>query len=320
MSNPRARRWVFTMNNPAVELDFLVDEPELEYAVYQMEVGAEGTPHYQGYLMFKRQVYRNWVSRLLIDGCHLEVARGSPAQARNYCTKEETRMPGTEFMEIGVFPELANQGKRKDLEMVYESLISGITLAEYSHEHFGAFAKYPRLYERFQEAQIEGRTGAELCECHLLVGKPGTGKSSYAHSESLRLGGYRKQSGKWWDGYRGERLVVLDDFRGSFCSITDFKHWVDRYPLRVEAKGTFVNLAATRFLITSNLGPLEWWKEEAVGAEKEAITRRITKIWYFFDLGKYWEFDTFAQYDYWTGHGEIAPQIPRPETKTLPLP
>lgn len=102
-------------------------------------------------------------------------------------------------------------------------------------------------------------------------------------------------------------------------SLTDFKLVVDRYPLRVEVKGSFVDLAATHFIFTTNIDPLDWWKEEVVGAEKSAITRRITLIWVFLEIGKYQEFTSWKDYHFWHGSGAVAPQIPRPEVKSLQM-
>jgi len=41
---------------------------------------------------------------------------------------------------------------------------------------------------------------------------------------------------KWWDGYSGQRVVLLEDFR--HADLADYlKIWTDRYPFTAEIKG-----------------------------------------------------------------------------------
>ena len=60
---------------------------------------------------------------------------------------------------------------------------------------------------------------------------------------------------KWWDGYHGEKTVIFDDFKGSSMRLHDFQLIVDRYPVKVETKGSTVELSATRLVFTSNKHP-----------------------------------------------------------------
>ncbi len=135
-------------------------------------------------------------------------------------------------------------------------------------------------------------------------------------ARKLDLGGhYDHVFGKWWDGYRGERIVILDDFRGSSLSITHFKRLLDRYALRVEVKGASCPMAATHFFITTNLEPKEWWAEELYAREESAITRRITKVLYFEEVGKFFEFPDYATYASLIltplRDGQIRPTLPQ---------
>jgi len=80
-------------------------------------------------------------------------------------------------------------------------------------------------------------------------------------------------STKWWDGYRGHKNVVIDEFRGE-VGIGHLLRWFDRYPVLVEVKGGSVVLKATHFWITSNLSPDAWYPnldEET----KSALKRRL---------------------------------------------
>jgi hypothetical protein len=82
---------------------------------------------------------------------------------------------------------------------------------------------------------------------------------------------------KWWDGYSNEKTVIIDDYRASLCTYQDLLRILDRYPLRVEMKGTTAHLAATVFIITTNARPEVMWAsrtEEAL----DQLLRRITTV------------------------------------------
>lgn len=114
-----------------------------------------------------------------------------------------------------------------------------------------------------------------FCEVH--YGASGTGKSRRVFSSFPKA--YRKPSGKWWDHYDGEHVVVLDDFDGSFLQFGDFKRLIDRYPAFVEVKGGTIPLLATHWCITTNVYPSHWWSLATTGrVGRDAIWRRIGRV------------------------------------------
>lgn len=91
-------------------------------------------------------------------------------------------------------------------------------------------------------------------------GTTGTGKSRRAWSEA-GMGAYPKApTTKFWDGYRGQENVVIDEFRGSI-EISHLLRWFDRYPVCVETKGGGTVLRAKSIWITSNLDPRSWYPQ-----------------------------------------------------------
>lgn len=72
----RAKRWVFTINNPGEAERPAYDPAIVEYLCYQLERGEqEGVPHYQGFIVFKEQRYFSTVKQYLGSRTHIELAR-----------------------------------------------------------------------------------------------------------------------------------------------------------------------------------------------------------------------------------------------------
>lgn len=104
-------------------------------------------------------------------------------------------------------------------------------------------------------------------------GATGSGKSRRAWNEASLLAYPKDPRSKFWDGYRGQEHVVIDEFRGGI-DISHVLRWLDRYPVIVEVKGSSVVLKATKIWITSNLHPKDWYPE-LDEETKQALLRRM---------------------------------------------
>jgi len=104
-------------------------------------------------------------------------------------------------------------------------------------------------------------------------GRTGTGKSKRAWEEAGMDAYAKNPRSKFWDGYTGQRHVVIDEFRGAI-DIAHLLVWLDRYPVCVETKGSGYPLCAETIWITSNLPPWMWYPELDAGT-REALERRL---------------------------------------------
>jgi len=110
-----------------------------------------------------------------------------------------------------------------------------------------------------------------------IYGAPGVGKSYKVRKEEPDL--FIKAQNKWWDGYTGQRAVLIDDFDKPGCCLSHYlKIWADRYQLSGEIKGGQVPLAYERFYITSNYHPRELFPETEDSQLAAAIERRFKII------------------------------------------
>lgn len=89
--------WVFTLNNyTATEekhiLSLVVpqgnDGPVAQYLCVGREVGANGTPHLQGYIEFTSRTRFSTAKRHINARVHLEKRKGNASQAAEYCKKD----------------------------------------------------------------------------------------------------------------------------------------------------------------------------------------------------------------------------------------
>lgn len=134
-SSVKARHWCFTVNNPEQPLDWSAVKG-VRYAVYQMESGESGTPHFQGYVEFSTQP-RLAALKKILPTAHWEPRRGTRDQARAYCMKDESRLDGP--WEFGNW--ISGQGARSDLATAIESAKQG-GMKRLAEEHPVAYVKY----------------------------------------------------------------------------------------------------------------------------------------------------------------------------------
>lgn len=144
----QSSRWVFTLNNPTTDDKDNVaslgsDLSRIKYLVVGREVGDNGTPHLQGFVVFSGVHSRARVSGFL-PRAHLETARGTSKQASDYCKKDN------DFDEYGTCP--LNKGANGVLEALYEwsdEFVAANGRAPSSPEiaraHPTAYIRYPRV-------------------------------------------------------------------------------------------------------------------------------------------------------------------------------
>lgn len=289
--NTRARAYCFTANvaqfrdpiDLKQSISVLESDPRFKYLCFQQEVApSTGQRHYQGYVQFGNAIHFTTAKQLLLAvygvNVHLEIAKGSAKSNMAYCSKPG----GSNFTELGDKPL---QGKRSDLADVTDMVMKGTSLRDIALEYPTDFVKFHNGIKALQaQTQSAPRDPNVQPVVHWWFGPTGSGKSQRAYT-TFGMAAYTKMDGQWWDGYMGEDVVILDDYRTNLCPFNYLLRMLDRYPMRVQTKGSSIELSATTFVITTTSRPEALWNSRTEEAINQLL-RRITYIEEFVDYEK----------------------------------
>lgn len=268
-------RWLFVLNN------YTDDEvsalkgyftQSCSYALFGQEVGANGTPHLQGYFILLSKCRLSSLKSSCNSRAHFEVARGSPQSNKLYCSKDGA------VWEWGTCPGKPPKRSRDELAVSFKlaSETGRDALDAWMVDNPGTnyFSGHILVRNHLRSAQPVERPDIAV---EWIWGAPGIGKSRLAH-ERFPRGFVKEPRTKWWTGYNLERDVIIDDFAPKGIDINHLLRWFDRYRCTVETKGDIVPLHAVNFIVTSNFSPDECFKDDDGGPHPQipALRRRMT--------------------------------------------
>ena len=258
--------WCFTINNPE-DNDIPRTWPDVKYCIWQLEEGENATQHLQGYLVMQKRKRLGGMKQLNARA-HWEVRRGTHAQAKEYCSKEESRLDGP--WTIGEEPA---PGKRTDLEEVAGLIVEGATPRMLAQTHPVQFMRNYRGITALRMYLTRPRN--YKTEVTVIWGPTGCGKSKWAMEKYGADAYWKPPNSKWWDGYEGQSVAIIDEFYG-WLSWTEILRLCDRYPCQVETKGGSVQFTAKKIIFLSNQHPMEWYSNPR--CEYPTLARRIENL------------------------------------------
>ena len=223
------------------------------WVVAQLERGAEGKLHIQWSGALKNAAVTKATNlgkvaeRFGYPKSHVEVMRGNTSQARAYCTKTETREPGTEPKEVGIMP--VGQGSRQDVVHLVLSLKNGdIPWDEVDEQEPFLASRHHGLIRRLYVKEMQKLYRKKAPKCYWLWGETGSGKSydsfhKYSKPEWLGTGeAYLKSHNgggkKWWDGFDPMKCktLILNEYRGGL-EFSLLMQIADEHPMKVAVRG-----------------------------------------------------------------------------------
>lgn len=241
----------------------------MTYHCYGFEICPDtGKEHWQGYTEFKGQHDWYYIKELLGEKTHIEISGGSSQQNIAYCSEDG------QFTEFGKPRE---QGKRTDLNEVALEIATGANSVDIAMRYPSSYIKYHKGFEKMMELRNrELRRAEREVKVYVYIGPPGCGKTRDAYNYDPRL--YKitcmEKSSLWFDGYEGEKTLLIDEMDRECIPYNFMLAICDRYELRLPIKGGHTYANWTTVIITSNKGIDRWWD----GKNIDALRRRIDAI------------------------------------------
>lgn len=182
--------------------------------------------------------------------CNVEPMRGSFAQNESYCSKEGS------YTKLGQEPR---QGLRGDIIETKDLIVNNqITVDEIALEDPEFYHKYGRTLREVEVIALRKRFRTWMTTGEWIYGPTGVGKSHRVFKDYSPDTHYVKNlDDQWWDGYVGQEIVIINEFRGqiTFSELLDL---LDKWPKTVKQRCRApVPFLAKKVYITSSKHPDE---------------------------------------------------------------
>lgn len=308
---PSSRGWCFTINNPDADYaETLIGSIPHKYIVFQEERGAQGTTHVQGYVYFANAKQVQAVSRMgPFRHAHLEIARGTAEQNRDYCTKEDTRVNGP--WEDGTIPM---QGKSNAARELVSAIVNlDVAVEEIAEEDLYTYVRCEKMMKAARMHALKKKCrsmGYRDVRTLVIWGKPGVGKSrlaawigSQGDHRCYRIHQPIDVHTRWaFNEYDGEDTLIIEDAFFQPERIPEFLKILDGYFYHQYAMYGWIYPCWTRVIITANTDVYKW----SVSMQSNEITplqRRLTHC-YEMDMPTMWNADGSPELPYpeWLDH------------------
>jgi hypothetical protein len=330
-TNTRSRKYILTINNPEehqVTVDSIKDAIEKYNLIYYAmcaETGSQGTYHYHVYVYFRNAILFSTLKGLF-PTANIQTVKGTSLQVKAYIMKSLPEYNKKDdgsyeykdksgkihkginhsetFIEFGECPK-EEQGKRSDLEQMYEYVKIGYTNSKIIELCGDTAIKYhdkinKLRYDYFTD--IYRRERRLNLKVNYITGKTGCGKTrdildEYGDEQCYRVTDYKHP----FDSYDSlSPVMIFEEFRSSL-EIEDMLKYLDIYPLSLPARYAPKVMAATTIFVVSN------WEFEQQYDNLPNNSKQITtyEAWLrrfngyvkeYYDVGKFNYYETLNDY------------------------
>lgn len=265
--NTAYRKYQITINNPekhgyshSVLKRTLNEFSGCLYWCMCDEIGEQGTLHTHLYAAFKNGVEFTTMQRRFF-GAHIEGAKGSHAENRDYIRKEgkwlddakhETNLTET-FEESGELPAESKKAESQS-EAILAMLEAGADNEEIIRQ-FPTWMKHIKSLDAMRQTIVEKQQSKVYrhLDASYIWGKTGAGKTrsimeKYGYEKVFRVTNYAHP----FDGYKGQDVILFDEFR-SDLPIKDMLKYLEGYPLMLPCRYQDRAACYTKVYVVSNI-------------------------------------------------------------------
>lgn len=192
-------------------------------------------------------------------------------QDNNYCRKRDSKL-------LIDRDERKKKGARTDIAEVKDVVRSTCSMRDVVD--VASSVQSVRMAELWLKYHEPKRPITPAPQIHWRWGRTDAGKTRYIWDNYGIEEVYTPTSYKWWEGYDGHTVVLIDEIRADWCKFGQLLRLLDRYPYTVEVKGGSRQIKAQTWFITSSKHPKDLYNAEHFDAAErvEQLLRRITTI------------------------------------------
>jgi len=287
--------WPNNLNNKFTSVhewfDFAKDRTAgIKYLVMQLELAPTTKQvHVQGFVTFQQQKVPATAANHF-GGVDKEIFQkmkkgATPWDNKVYCTKEDSRLPGSKPFEYGEVPQPGEKPAADESRL--EAFIKAMDKEGLNHAMDNDPSTYVRSHSGLDKLAgiYQGRKIPQLRDVTVYVAwgaTSGSGKSHFAHTwdsvdNTFPVPDLRHKDRLNLDGYMGQRTLLLEDYDGEI-EFRSMLRMLDKYKAQFNTKGGMVWGVWDTVIITSNKHPSLWYDDgvDPWGlADRSPLRRRI---------------------------------------------
>lgn len=321
----QSRKWQITINNPVAKgLDHDALKEILSHmksVAYYCMSDEGGSTHHTHIYIYSNSPVRFSTLKNKFPTAHIELARGTSEQNRDYVFKEgkwqNDKKRGTNLLdtheEWGEMP-IERQGARNDLADLYDMIKQGASDFEILDNNPEYFCQIDRM-EKVRQTIFQDyyKNQFRKLEVTYVWGETGTGKTrsvmeQYGYANVYRITNYAHP----FDLYKGQEVIIFEEFRSSL-PLADMLNYLDGYPLSLPCRYNDRVACYTKVFIISNID-LRWQYDGLQRTEKEswqAFLRRIHHVKVYQNQKE----TLYTTQEYMQGFTPLPPNVKTPFSK-----
>ena len=274
----RGRAFCVTIHAPEdhpERVDAFKAQPWTYYILGKEVCPTTGSSHLQGFGYLNQKCSEASIRKRL-PGIHVEAKspHSTFKQAIDYCSKQDN---GPEVWGV---PPMDPRTKGEGQQQLWAETLEHARRGERELIHPRIQFLHYQNIDYHRAAALQSQRFDPVLTKHLWCwGKTGTGKSKWVRDtyDPQQEGKFfLKGSGKWWDGYANQEVVLIEDWGLSHVKEIGadlLKIWADVYPFQAEIKGrAFQRIRPKLIIVNSNYKPDELWSDDR---ELQPLLRRF---------------------------------------------